>query len=386
MSLIETKLQIGAHEIPWFEGIEAIDHLIAGTCGAVVDRFILISDETIFSLHGPRFCGALAKHAPVSKLILAPGEGTKNFKILARLCEDAIASGATRHSVVVALGGGVVGNISGVLATLLFRGVRLIHLPTTLLAASDSVISLKSAINSVRGKNLFGSYIAPWAIIIEPDVFTTLSEVERLSGLAELVKNVLTVAPDQQAEITSLALAPQPWSSGIWLRLIELGAQAKIAIMREDPCEQGPAIMFEYGHTVGHAIELADLERRGSDGLRHGLSVAIGMHIAAVVAEDVGVAVPGMAAAHARLFKQLGLPTRLPAGLSLDRIRALVLQDNKRGRLRTGSDQVPMVLLEREGRVAGNPNLPLLPVPIAAIERALKRLETISPRPATLEI
>lgn len=368
------QLLLGSNRIAFRDHIDALATIPSLLSGALADRFLLVSDETVFALHGARISERLAVHGPVSKLIIPPGERMKNFATLGRLCEEAVAAGATRRTVVVALGGGVVGNISGLLATLLFRGVRLVHIPTTLLAAADSVISLKSAINSVRGKNVFGSYIAPTAIVIDTDCFATLPEVERMSGLAELVKNVLTVTPKHRDELKTLSLAPQPWSRENWLCLIKLGMQAKLDVMRDDPHEKGPALVFEYGHTVGHALELADLERRGSNSIRHGLAVAIGLHAAALVAEDMGLAATGLAAAHCDLLTKLSLPTRLPQGLAASRIRELVLLDNKRGRLVTAADKVPMVLLRGDGILAGSPALPLVSVPISVIERALVRL------------
>ncbi|WP_284125074.1 iron-containing alcohol dehydrogenase [Parerythrobacter aestuarii] len=372
------NVDLGNHRISYFWSLDReADHSWLDV-DPPTDRILLISDKTVYSLHGEEIQRLLEIHAPVVSLLVEAGETEKNFTTLNRLCEEAIQAGVSRRTLVVGFGGGVVCNIAGLVANLIYRGLRVVYVPTTLLAAADVVISLKNGVNSDNGKNAFGSYLAASAIVVDAPVFSTLPEVERRSGLAELAKNALSVAPKTMSEITRLARRPQPWDNDTWLRLIELGTIAKQQVMLDDPYEQGPAVVFEYGHTVGHAIELADLEQHGSDAIRHGLAVSIGMCAAAYVAEEIGVARRGLAEDHIGFLEACGLPTRIPSSVRLDRVHELILKDNKRGRISCAADEVAMVLLEDIGKVAGSSQLPLIPVHKTVIERVLDRMSSSS--------
>lgn len=342
------------------------------------DRVVVISDSTVWSLHSNEMLNALHKYAPIT-LLMGRGEMAKSFATLERLCERAIDAGVTRRSLIVAFGGGVVGNTAGLMAALLFRGIRLLHVPTTLLAASDSVVSLKSAINSHSTKNAFGAYVAPQAIIVLPHLLRTLPRREVSSGLAELVKASLITGEDRADRLMSNLEAPEPWPCETWRKLVQLGVEAKLRVLSDDPHEGKEALIFEYGHTVGHALELADAHRRNTDGLSHGAAVAVGMHAAALIAEQMGIARPGLRQRHLELLNRAGLPTSVSPGLTCEKILPILLKDNKRGRLQVSPDEVPMILLEAEGRPARHNGQPLLPVPIRLIEHVVSSLLTPGP-------
>lgn len=335
----------------------------------------MVSDSTVWSLHSNEMLSALDKYAPFT-LLMGVGEMAKSFVTVERLCEQAIGAGVTRRSLIVAFGGGVVGNTAGLMAALLFRGIRLLHVPTTLLAASDSVVSLKTAVNSRSAKNAFGAYVAPQGIVVLPHLLRTLPRREVLSGLAELIKAALITGEDHASRLMSNLEAPEPWRCETWKALVRLGVEAKLRVLSDDPHEGRKALIFEYGHTVGHALELADAHRRNTNGLSHGAAVAVGMHAAARVAEQMGIARPGLVQRHLELIDRVGLPTRVPPGLACEEILALIVKDNKRGRLQVSPDEVPMVLLDGEGQPARHDGTPLLPVPVRLVEQVVTSLLT----------
>lgn len=361
-------IRIGPHDIP-LDYVERATPILRRRIDVLSpDRVVVVSDETVWSLHSPEIMDALAPYNPVT-LLMGTGEAAKSFSTLEHLCERAIEAGVTRRSLIVAFGGGVVGNTAGLMASLLFRGVRLLHVPSTLLAACDSVISLKSAINSRQSKNAFGTYIAPQAVIVLPHLMCSLAQREVLSGVAELVKAALITGPGATSRLAELLSEPRPWSGLSWRRLIEFGVDTKREVVAEDPNEGHEALIFEYGHTVGHAIELADAHRRGTDGVSHGAAVAIGMHVAARIAEKMGLAAQGLVQRHLEVMEQAGLSVGVPEGLDSETIVSLVLRDNKRGRCRVGPDEVPMILLEQEGRCARHSESLLVPVPVCLLRQ-----------------
>lgn len=338
----------------------------------------MVSDSTVWSLHSNEMLSALDKYAPIT-LLMGVAEMAKSFATLEQLCEQAIGAGVTRRSVIVAFGGGVVGNTAGLMAALLFRGIRLLHVPTTLLAATDSVVSLKTAVNSRCAKNAFGTYVVPQGIVVLPHLLRTLPRREVLSGLGELVKGALITGKDFAGRLISHLEAPEPWSCETWQKLVRLGVGAKLRVLSDDPHEGKEALIFEYGHTVGHALELADAHRRKTNGLSHGAAIAVGMHAAARVAEQMGIARPGLVQRHLELIDRAGLPTRVPPGLTCEEILAPLLKDNKRGRLPVSSGEVPMVLIEGEGQPVRHDGTPLLPVPVRLVEQVVTSLLTPGP-------
>jgi 3-dehydroquinate synthase/2-deoxy-scyllo-inosose synthase len=331
------------------------------------DRFFVISDESILSAHGPRLLPNLSVAAPLSTCVIEKGESAKGFSTLQTLCEAALSAGVTRRSVIVALGGGAVGNVSGLAAGLLFRGIRLLHIPTTPMAAFDSVLSLKQAINVLQRKNVVGLYHAPEAVILDLKTFSTLHERELQSGIGETIKNVVAIAPERY---DSVAAAVQPERQRE-LRALEVilatSIEAKLKVLKADPFEKNEALILEYGHTVGHAVEMADYCRRGSDGLRHGEAVAVGMRVAAEVSRALGGATARPATMQEELFCAARMSPRVPSGLEVAEITHFLRGDNKRGRVPQTDDEIAMVLLEDIGRPRTTNGVPLISVPIQVV-------------------
>jgi 3-dehydroquinate synthetase len=291
---------------------------------------------------------------PCLPLTFERGEEHKNLATVNRLINDAIEAGASKASVIVALGGGLAGNIAGLLAGTLFRGVHFVHIPTTLLAASDSVLSLKQGVNSTFGKNHVGIYAAPAFVWANLDVLQTLPKDETRAALCELIKNVLTICPEYLDEVFDALRVNARYAPEQIARFITICLEAKCSVMAEDALEKHRAILLEYGHTLGHAFELAVPGL-----LTHGLAVGLGMVVEATIARMLGLLSEEDLEVHYHLLRANGALTSIPAhqGFSTERIFTFLEKDNKRGIRYRGAGE------EREGydmvllRGLGRPNL-----------------------------
>ncbi len=367
-------VNLGGVAYPYHFGADCLERIVAGIGALGADRFLVVTDDNVLALHGDRLLTGLAAHAPVEVLSLPHGDGMKSLANLAAHLEQAIAAGASRRSVVVAFGGGVPGNLAGVVASLLFRGVRLVHVPTTTVAAMDSVISLKQAINSSHGKNHIGTYRVPEGVYLDVALLATLPGKQLRSGLCEATKNCLAIRPDAIPEMRRRLAAGDLASPETLLWLLEESLTAKISVTRQDSYEQGSGLVLEYGHTVGHAVELCDQRQRGAEGLSHGEAVMLGMLAAARISRSLGGLDDAAVTVHEELARALGAPTEIPGGITVDQIMSVVRADNKRGYLPVSDEEAAMVLLRRHGLPYGTPELPLTAVPFGAVKDALTDL------------
>jgi 3-dehydroquinate synthase/2-deoxy-scyllo-inosose synthase len=308
------------------------------------DRFAVVADEGVPPAIIAATESCLSGIAPTFVFTLPNSEKSKNIEALDRLSEQVIAGGITRRSAIVALGGGLVGNIAGLLAALIFRGIRLVHMPTTLLGMSDSVLSLKQAVNSRIGKNHLGTFHAPALVWNHLDFLETLPPDEIRSALCEAVKNVLGICPERYDEMAAKLRPDAQYSMSTIAEFIDLCVTAKISVMREDKWEKREALVLEYGHTVGHAAELLT-----GGGFRHGYAIGAGMLVAARVSRLLGMLDHADEAAHRVLLERNGAPTTLPEQLTVDEIVAVVSRDNKRGYIPARPATADMVLLEALG-------------------------------------
>jgi 3-dehydroquinate synthase len=241
---------------------------------------------------------------------------------LQSLSERLVAAGATKDSLLLALGGGVIGNLVGLTAALLYRGVRFVEIPTTIMAQTDGTLSNKQAINGAAGKNQFGVYHAP--LFIWSDCHYARSEPlrQRRAGVVEGIKNVLVSQRDTSQAEAMLELGDDP---NRLAELVLMLVRSKLPIIQRDPTERGYGIVLEYGHTFGHAIEWA-----AQGQLFHGEAVAIGMCVAAELSHALGYMSEDFLAEHYRLLDRLNVPTSLPAGTTAEAVYETMLRDNKR--------------------------------------------------------
>lgn len=361
-------------KFPYYVGYDWSDQLVDQIAEIRSDRFIVITDDTVLALQGAGFIARLRRHATVEVISFPPGERMKSLASFSRCLERAVAAGATRRSTVVALGGGVPGNLAGFVAASLFRGVRLVHVPTTTVAAMDSVISLKQAVNSTVGKNHFGVYHGPEAVFLDLRMLQTLPERELRSGLCEAAKNCLAIRP-QALPVLSTILQGARLNAPETLRLMfEESLTAKLSVMAHDAREQGRGLVLEYGHTVGHAVELCDQRRGGSTWISHGEAVAVGVIAAARISMAIGGLTPEEVAVHENLVAALGAASTVPEGISVTQIVDVIRKDNKRGYLPLSDNEAAMVLLRRLGTPFVTRDRPLTAVPLELVEHVLDAL------------
>lgn len=281
----------------------------------------LVSDENVAALHLHKALKSLQEAGyAVQPIIVPPGEASKDISTLTFLWEAFVALSLERGSSVVALGGGVVGDLAGFAAATYKRGVPWVVAPTTLLAMVDASLGGKTAIDLLQGKNLVGAFHAPRMVISDPVTLGTLPEAELRSGMAEVVKAGIIGDP------SLFSLCAQGWEAvqANLDPLVRRSMAVKIKVIEADPFERGARAALNLGHTIGHAIELV------SDfGLKHGEAIAIGLVAEAHLAEVMGLAQQGLAEEIEDVLKSLGLPTQMPEGLDVQAFRKAVLHDKK---------------------------------------------------------
>ncbi|MFM8319977.1 MAG: 3-dehydroquinate synthase [Chloroflexota bacterium] len=288
----------------------------------------LVSDENVAALHAGRALEALRSAGYRAELITIPaGEATKTIETVGRVWAGLLAAGLERRSTLVALGGGVVGDLAGFAAATYLRGVSWVGVPTSLLAMVDASLGGKTGADLPQGKNLVGAFHPPALVAIDPGLLDSLPEVELRNGLAEVVKH--GVLGDAQL----FEMVGRGWAS-VLANLDEIVRRAvavKVGVIGRDPYERGERAALNLGHTLGHAIELASDYR-----VKHGEGVAIGMLAAARLSERRGLAPAGLAAQVQAALEGLGLPTALPPGLDPAVLRRGMGVDKKRagGQLR----------------------------------------------------
>ena len=303
----------GAHVAPFVKG-----------------RTVIISDETVAGLHGGTLVASLAGAGISAEIAtVPPGEGSKSFAELERVLDRLLAAGLDRKDVVIALGGGVVGDLAGLAAALYMRGIDFIQIPTTLLAQVDSSVGGKTAIDTPRGKNLVGTFHQPRLVLADIDVLATLPPVQLRSGWAEVLKHGLICDADFFDWLAGEGAAGATGDAAALERAVVRSVEIKSAIVGEDEKEASKRALLNLGHTFGHAVE-AEL---GFDeaALAHGEAVALGCVLAFRYSERLGQCSGGHADRVEAVIAAAGLPTRLDqAGLfSADALIARMAGDKK---------------------------------------------------------
>ncbi|WP_374422098.1 3-dehydroquinate synthase [Paracoccus sp. (in: a-proteobacteria)] len=300
-------------------------------------RAAILTDETVAALHLPALQAGLAEAGiTATSLALPAGEATKNWTALGQATEWLLSQKIERRDLVIALGGGVIGDLAGFAAAILRRGVRFVQIPTSLLAQVDSSVGGKTGINSPQGKNLIGAFHQPSLVLADIDVLTTLTPRDFRAGYGEVAKYGLLGDEGffDWLEVNAAGLAGD---AALRQRAVRHSVQMKADIVQRDETEQGDRALLNLGHTFGHALESAT---GYSDRLLHGEGVAIGCTLAFELSAKMGLCsqeAPSRVAAH---FAAMGLPSRIgdiPGHLPDDEaLIALMAQDKKvqDGRLR----------------------------------------------------
>jgi shikimate kinase/3-dehydroquinate synthase len=286
--------------------IEDAGRLIAERFGHV--RCGIVTDETVARHHLMSLEQGFSSDVIAGTAILKPGEATKSFTELAKLSERLIDLGLERGDLVLALGGGVIGDLAGFAAGILRRGIRYVQIPTTLLAQVDSSVGGKTGINTSQGKNLVGAFHQPALVLADTNALSTLPSRELRAGYAEVVKYGLV------GDASFFAWLDQHWRSifgndpAVLTEAIQTSVKAKADIVVRDETETGDRMLLNLGHTFGHALEAwAGFSAR----LLHGEAVAIGMAQAFRFSEELGLSPAGTAHRVEAHLRGVGLPTRI---------------------------------------------------------------------------
>lgn len=274
-------------------------------------RVFVVTDETVAPLHLPALEAALAAAGiAVETAILPAGEQTKSFEHLAALADRLLAAGIERGSTLVALGGGVIGDLTGFAAAIVLRGIDFVQIPTTLLAQVDSSVGGKTGINTARGKNLVGSFHQPRLVLADIDALATLPRRQLLAGYAEVVKYGLLGDAGFFAWLEQNGAGLLAGDADLQREAVTRSCAAKAAIVADDERETGRRALLNLGHTFGHALEA---ECGFSDTLLHGESVAVGMAMAFELSVRLGLCPRADAARAIHHLAAVGLPTTLSA-------------------------------------------------------------------------
>jgi 3-dehydroquinate synthase len=287
----------------------------------VGSRRFVVTSPTVWRLHGPTLQSALGGADPI---VVPDGERSKTLQTASRIYEALIRAGADRGSVLIGIGGGVIGDVTGFVAATYLRGITLVHVPTTLLAQVDSSIGGKVGVNHALGKNLIGAFHQPAAVISDPLLLATLPRREFRSGLYEVVKYGAIASRalfDRLAGDTKAIFALDP---GTLLPVIEESCRIKANIVEQDERESGLRRVLNFGHTVGHALEAATKYRR----FRHGEAIAYGMLAAADLAVARGALAEQERRTLAALITNLG-PLPSVADLKADEVMEALRRDKK---------------------------------------------------------
>ena len=297
-------------------------------------RAIVVTDETVAGHYlAPLEAGLASAGVSVDSIVLPPGEETKSFAHLEGLTAQSLHLGLERRDTLIALGGGVIGDLAGFAAAILLRGVGYIQLPTTLLAQVDSSVGGKTAIDMPGGKNLIGAFHQPGLVLIDPETLDTLDRRQRLAGYAETVKYGLIRdrAFFEWLEANGRAVVDGgDGGNGARVRAIETACAAKADLVARDEREAGERALLNLGHTFAHALETAT---GYSDRLLHGEAVAIGMCMAFDLSADLGWTGRQEAARVRAHLESVGLPTAPAAvaglGLTPAAMAGLMRKDKK---------------------------------------------------------
>ena len=290
-------------------------------------RCAVIADENTARLFGDAVVASLDSSSFTTELITVPrGEASKSLTQVATVCDRLAATGLDRSSFVVALGGGVVGDLAGFAAAIYHRGIAYVQVPTTLLAQVDSSIGGKTAVNTAAGKNLLGAIHQPALVVADVDTLATLPARELRQGFAEIIKHAI-IADESLFELIARR------ENADLVELVSRNVEIKARIVGADERDvRGTRAVLNFGHTVGHAIERAG----GYETLLHGEAISLGI----VAACEVSVRKAGFAEADRQkviaVLEAVGLPTRMPAGFPRSEIVPAVAADKKfeRGEVR----------------------------------------------------
>lgn len=291
-------------------GRGVLDELPARIAAAApAARYTVIAPDCVARLYAERVLDGLRSAGMHAVLLeFADGEAHKTRETWADLSDRMLAHGFGRDSGIVALGGGVAGDVAGFVAATYMRGIPVVHVPTTLLAMIDASVGGKTGVDTSAGKNLLGAFHAPALVLADPLVLATLPPAQLRAGLAEAVKHGAILDGDYFAWIEAGASSLLALDPDALAELVRGSVRLKARIVAEDPYERGRRALLNFGHTIGHALEL-----QAGWSMLHGHAVAMGMVAEAALGVEAGITDPAVHARVRALLERLELPVRPPA-------------------------------------------------------------------------
>ena len=294
------------------------------TAAAPAHHYAVVSDDEVAPLYADALVASLLPRGRTTQHRMGAGESHKTRETWLRLTDELLDAGCGRDTTVVALGGGVVGDLAGFVAATFMRGVPVIQCPTSLLAMIDASVGGKTGVDTAAGKNLVGAFHPPSAVLIDVDMLRTLPDAHRRAGLAEAIKHGIVIDAGYFSRVASLLPALHAGDTPAILEVVTRSVEIKSNVVKADAREAGRRKILNFGHTIGHAIEQAS---RYS--LLHGEAVAIGMVVEARLAERIGVGQFGMAGEIERVLREVGLPVARPTSIDAETVLAATRHDKK---------------------------------------------------------
>ncbi|MES2703490.1 MAG: 3-dehydroquinate synthase [Bacteroidota bacterium] len=316
-----------------------VNYLFGSTFSALAGllngrRAIIVTDEHVAALHGAALAGYTVVTVPA-------GEASKTMATIENLAAQLLAAEVTRNTMLIGVGGGVVTDITGFLATVYMRGIAFGFVPTTLLGMADAAIGGKNGVNTGLHKNIIGTITQPEFILYDTALLATLPDAEWSNGFAEIIKYACIFDRELFSELCGHDVAYYQRNNVALDRLIQRCAGWKNKTVVEDEKEKGMRKLLNFGHTAGHAIETLYA-------LPHGQAVGVGMLIACILSEEVQGLNTGVRADLEQLLTRYGLPVKL--AINADRVLEVLRMDKKRN-----TDTVDYILLEETGKAIIKP-------------------------------
>ncbi len=322
------KVSLGGRSYNIIIGSKLLDKLGQKIKPLVLSRrAFIVSNPIVFDLYGNKVSQSLKKAGFEVNLLMVPdGEKYKSLETSYKLYNQLIEHNAGRFDVVIALGGGVIGDLTGFVAATYMRGIPFIQIPTTLLAQVDSSVGGKVAVNHFKAKNLIGCFYQPKLVLIDVDVLQTLPERELKSGLAEVIKCGFLIGEDFISFLEEHIEDILMMNTEILIEIVQRCCEFKARIVEVDERDFGKRAILNYGHTIGHAIEASS----GYKKYRHGEAIAMGMVCAAKIAQRRGLIPESIMSQHEDILKRAGLPIIVPSLLDTKDVMKHLLLDKKK--------------------------------------------------------
>jgi 3-dehydroquinate synthase len=320
----EISVELGARSYPIWIGHGLIAQFDRWRDTIRGRHVLLISDENVAPLYAAGVTKALGERA-ISRIEFPAGELSKSFEACEAIFDALAEMGASRDATVVALGGGVIGDLAGFAAACWMRGVAFVQIPTTLLAMVDSSVGGKTAVNLPQGKNLVGAFHQPRAVVIDTSTLATLPDRELRSGIAEVVKYGAIADAEFFAWLEANADALLARDAHALAHAIAVSCRQKAGVVARDETEQGERALLNFGHTFGHALEAV----AGYGEILHGEAIAIGMCLAAKLSATTNLASRQDLDRLQALLRRFGLPSDVPGSIDIDAVIAAMRLDKK---------------------------------------------------------